>query len=118
MIANKTTPASGACRGLRNALPVRPVAPFTSLSKRSNVLVRFRENERPASAADVDQLEEKIHKGKPTDTTLTPEQINEVRVHHRCGETFIQQHQQHQHLAVHHTVHCMQHTRMHLVGGS
>lgn len=91
MIANKTVSSSVACRGLHNGLPVRPVAPFTSLSKRSNVLVRFRENERPASAADVDQLEDKIHKGKPTDTPLTPEQINEVRVHQCSGGTITEQ---------------------------
>lgn len=47
-------------------------------SRSSSVIRRFRENERPASAADVDSMEEKLHTGKETDTKLTPEQIDSV----------------------------------------
>lgn len=40
--------------------------------------MRFREKERPASGVDVDKMEEKLHTGKPTDTKLTPEEIDSV----------------------------------------
>lgn len=74
MIATKSAPISLAKRGLR--LQARVGVP----AQRSSVIMRFREDKRPASAADVDSMEEKLHTGKPTDTTLTPEEIDSVSV--------------------------------------
>lgn len=74
MIAMKASPAVAVQRGLRRALPARPAL----AGQRSSVIVRFQENKRPASAADVDSMEEKLHKGKPTDTKLSPEEIDSV----------------------------------------
>jgi hypothetical protein len=51
-------------------------------AQRSSIIMRFRENKRPASAADVDSMEEKLHTGKPTDTKLTPEEIDSVSTVH------------------------------------
>lgn len=53
--------------------------------RRGGVVMRFKENERPASASDVDNMEEKLHKGKPTDTKLSPEEIDSVS-DGCCGE--------------------------------
>ena len=72
MIATQTASAVVGQRCLRPALP-RP-----AISARRNVMVHFRENKRPASAADVDSMEEKLHTGKETDTKLSPEEIDSV----------------------------------------
>jgi hypothetical protein len=40
--------------------------------------MRFREEKSPVSASDVDNMEEKLHTGKPTDTNLSPEEIDSV----------------------------------------
>lgn len=53
--------------------------------RRSGVVMRFKENERPASASDVDNMDEKLHKGKATDTKLSPEEIDSVS-DGCCGE--------------------------------
>jgi len=70
----KTSPAVAVQHGLRRALPARPAL----AGQRSSVIVRFQENKRPASAADVDSMDEKLHTGKPTDTKLSPEEIDSV----------------------------------------
>lgn len=75
MIAAKSAPLAVAQRGLRTALPARPA---TAAAQRKGVIAFFKENERPASASDVDQMEAKLHKGKETDTKLSPEEIDSV----------------------------------------
>lgn len=45
----------------------------------SSVLVRFNEKERPVSARDLEELDSATHTGSPTDTKLTPEEIEAVR---------------------------------------
>jgi hypothetical protein len=72
MIATQSAPMSVARRGLRLQACVGVPA------QRSSVIMRFREDKRPASAADVDSMEEKLHTGKPTDTKLSPEEIDSV----------------------------------------
>jgi hypothetical protein len=61
MLATKSAPAAAA-RGLRSSgLPARAAA-----APQRNVIVRFREDKRPASASDIDQLKEQLsgdHKG-------------------------------------------------------
>lgn len=62
-------------RGLRTALPLRSAA---AGQQRSSVIMRFREEKSPVSASDVDNMEEKLHTGKKTDTNLSPEEIDSV----------------------------------------
>lgn len=78
MIATKAAPLAVAQRGLRTALPARPAT--AAVAQRRGVIAFFKENERPASASDVDQMEQKLHKGKETDTKLSPEEIDSVSI--------------------------------------
>jgi hypothetical protein len=75
MLANKSANAAAA-RGLRSSgLPSRAAA-----APQRNVIVRFREDKRPASASDTEQLKEQLsgdHKG-PKDPKITPEQMEQV----------------------------------------
>jgi hypothetical protein len=84
MLASAAKPATGLLstrqqqRGLLLRPSSSPLLALQPLGRRSAVVMRFKENERPASAADVDSMDEKLHKGKPTDTKLTPEEIDSV----------------------------------------
>uniref|UniRef100_A0A383VMX0 Chlorophyll a-b binding protein, chloroplastic n=1 Tax=Tetradesmus obliquus TaxID=3088 RepID=A0A383VMX0_TETOB len=76
MLSTKTAPAAAA-RGLRSSgLPARAAA-----APQRNVIVRFREDKRPASASDTEQLKEQLsgdHNG-PKDPKITAEQMETLR---------------------------------------
>jgi hypothetical protein len=77
MLVNKSANAAAA-RGLRSSgLPSRAAA---AAAPQRNVIVRFREDKRPASASDPELLKEQLsgdHKG-PKDPKITPEQMEQV----------------------------------------
>jgi hypothetical protein len=77
MIASQTAVA---CRGVRS--PLLAARPFSH--KRQNVVVRFKDNDRPNSAkSDVEQLERELQltadSNDPRAPKLSPEQFDELR---------------------------------------